>query len=81
MYADGTCPSTTAPDGTVTRESCPDAYGMVLGMLSFVLKRYLELESFLFLFRNFTHMLVPRNLYVICISSCIEKGFPANGYW
>ncbi|CCL99902.1 uncharacterized protein FIBRA_01927 [Fibroporia radiculosa] len=31
MYADGTCPSTTAPDGTVTKGACPDAYGMVLG--------------------------------------------------
>lgn len=31
MYADGTCPSTTAADGTVTRGACPDAYGMVLG--------------------------------------------------
>lgn len=32
MYADGTCPSTTAADGTVTRGACPDAYGMVLGV-------------------------------------------------
>ena len=31
MYADGTCPSTTAADGTVTRGACPDAYGMLLG--------------------------------------------------
>lgn len=31
MYADGTCPSTTAADGTVTRGACPDAYGKVLG--------------------------------------------------
>ncbi|KAG2115491.1 xanthine uracil permease [Suillus clintonianus] len=31
MYANGTCPSTTAADGTVTRGPCPDAYGMVLG--------------------------------------------------
>ncbi|KAI9000895.1 Xanthine/uracil permease [Trametes punicea] len=31
MYADGTCPSTVAPDGTVTRGACPDAYGRVLG--------------------------------------------------
>ncbi len=31
MYADGTCPSTTAADGTVTRGPCPDAYGKVLG--------------------------------------------------
>ncbi|KAG2066429.1 xanthine uracil permease [Suillus decipiens] len=31
MYANGTCPSTTAADGTVTRGPCPDAYGMLLG--------------------------------------------------
>lgn len=31
MYADGTCPSTTAADGTVTRGACPDAYGYLLG--------------------------------------------------
>ncbi|KAF8916893.1 Xanthine/uracil permease [Mucidula mucida] len=31
MYNDGTCPSTTAADGTITRLACPDAYGKVLG--------------------------------------------------
>ncbi|KAF8139022.1 xanthine/uracil permease [Boletus edulis] len=31
MYANGTCPSVTAADGTVTHGACPDAYGMVLG--------------------------------------------------
>ena len=31
MYNDGTCASTTAGDGTVTRLACPDAYGKVLG--------------------------------------------------
>ncbi|TDL30071.1 Xanthine/uracil permease [Rickenella mellea] len=31
LYANGTCTSTTASDGTVTRNPCPDAYGMVLG--------------------------------------------------
>ncbi|OJA13501.1 hypothetical protein AZE42_12431, partial [Rhizopogon vesiculosus] len=31
MYNNGTCPSTVGADGTVTRGSCPDAYGMVLG--------------------------------------------------
>ncbi|KAJ6513706.1 xanthine/uracil permease [Mycena vitilis] len=31
MYRDGTCSSTTATDGTVTRNACPDAYGMLLG--------------------------------------------------
>lgn len=30
MYRDGTCPSTVI-NGVVTRQSCPDAYGMVLG--------------------------------------------------
>ncbi|KDR84342.1 hypothetical protein GALMADRAFT_87260 [Galerina marginata CBS 339.88] len=31
MYKDGTCPSTTAADGTITRGACPDAFGKVLG--------------------------------------------------
>ncbi|KAG1743620.1 xanthine uracil permease [Suillus paluster] len=31
MYGNGTCPSTTSADGTITRGPCPDAYGMVLG--------------------------------------------------
>ncbi|KAB5587894.1 Xanthine/uracil permease [Ceratobasidium theobromae] len=31
LYTDGTCPSTTAADGTVTQGPCPDAYGMLLG--------------------------------------------------
>ncbi|CAK5272522.1 unnamed protein product [Mycena citricolor] len=31
MYADGTCPSTTAADGTITRGPCPEAYGKLLG--------------------------------------------------
>ncbi|KAG9317878.1 permease family-domain-containing protein [Chiua virens] len=31
MYANGTCPSVTAADGTLTRDACPDGYGMVLG--------------------------------------------------
>ena len=31
LYADGTCPSTTSEDGTVTREACPEAYGLFLG--------------------------------------------------
>lgn len=32
MYNDGTCTSTTASDGTITRDPCPDAYGRLLGM-------------------------------------------------
>jgi len=33
LYSNGTCPSTTGEDGTVTRLSCPDAYGYLLGMI------------------------------------------------
>lgn len=31
LYADGTCQMVTLPDGTVTRGSCPEGYGAVLG--------------------------------------------------
>ncbi|KAJ7057397.1 xanthine/uracil permease [Mycena amicta] len=31
MYADGTCASSTAADGTVSRLACPEAYGKLLG--------------------------------------------------
>ncbi|KZT70230.1 Xanthine/uracil permease [Daedalea quercina L-15889] len=31
MYADGTCPTSTAADGTLTQLPCPDAYGYILG--------------------------------------------------
>lgn len=34
MYRDETCTSTTAADGTVTRNACPDAYGKLLGLYS-----------------------------------------------
>jgi len=32
MYKDGTCPSTTAADGSIVQGACPDAYGKVLGL-------------------------------------------------
>ncbi|KDQ12408.1 hypothetical protein BOTBODRAFT_415204 [Botryobasidium botryosum FD-172 SS1] len=31
LYANGTCPTITASDGTASRGPCPDAYGMLLG--------------------------------------------------
>ena len=31
LYSNGTCPSETAADGTVTRLACPEAYGYLLG--------------------------------------------------
>lgn len=43
MYSNGTCPSTKAQDGTITRLPCPDAYGYVLGtvVLAFVAGQFL----------------------------------------
>lgn len=35
LYSNGTCSSTTASDGTVTRDACPDAYGMLIGTFLF----------------------------------------------
>lgn len=31
LYSDGTCPMVTGTDGTLTRGTCPDGYGAVLG--------------------------------------------------
>lgn len=33
LYSNGTCPSTTGEDGTITRLPCPDAYGYALGTI------------------------------------------------
>ena len=40
LYSNGTCPSTTGVDGTVTRLPCPDAYGYVLGMSLVIAAEY-----------------------------------------
>ena len=39
LYSNGTCPSTTGEDGTVTRLPCPDAYGYVLGTILVFFRR------------------------------------------
>ncbi|CDO68690.1 hypothetical protein BN946_scf184652.g17 [Trametes cinnabarina] len=81
MYADGTCPSTVAPDGTVTRGPCPDAYGMVLGtslicsfleiLLSFVPARVLK--------RVFPPMVTGTVIVMIGASLIGSSGIPNWG--
>ncbi|KAH9899752.1 Xanthine/uracil permease [Cubamyces lactineus] len=81
MYADGTCPSTTAPDGTVTRGACPDAYGMVLGtsiicsfleiLMSFVPPRILK--------RVFPPMVTGTVIVMIGASLIGSSGIPNWG--
>ena len=76
MYADGTCPSTTAADGTVTRGSCPDAYGMVLGMFPVCC---ILPALIVFCIRNLAHLFLPRNLHVICGTTNAQEDLPTNG--
>ncbi|KAI0335590.1 Xanthine/uracil permease [Cubamyces sp. BRFM 1775] len=81
MYADGTCPSTTAPDGMVTRGACPDAYGMVLGtsiicsfleiLMSFVPPRILK--------RVFPPMVTGTVIVMIGASLIGSSGIPNWG--
>jgi hypothetical protein len=73
MYADGSCPSTTSSDGTVTRGACPDAYGAVLGLslLPFCF------PVFNFLFRNIPRLLLPRNWDVFRQPTYPQANFPA----
>jgi hypothetical protein len=74
MYIDGTCPSTTAADGTVTRGPCPDAYGKVLGahnLLNLILRPTV--------FRHISHLLLTRNWDVFCTITSPAANFPADG--
>ncbi|KAJ7651930.1 Xanthine/uracil permease [Mycena rosella] len=81
MYNNGTCPSTTAADGTVTRGACPDAYGKVLGTslicslleisMSFVPSRVLQ--------RIFPPMVTGTVILMIGLSLIGSSGIPNWG--
>ncbi|EGN94967.1 hypothetical protein SERLA73DRAFT_60987 [Serpula lacrymans var. lacrymans S7.3] len=81
MYSNGTCPSTTASDGTMIRGACPDAYGMVLGTslicsllevgLSFVPPRILQ--------RIFPPMVTGTVILMIGASLVGSSGIPDWG--
>ena len=80
MYANGTCPSVTAADGTVTRGACPDAYGMVLGK-SIIVRSGRIIKSCMGSSRNVINMLVPRNGTIIYPPAHSAAHISADGYW
>ncbi|TCD60059.1 hypothetical protein EIP91_010793 [Steccherinum ochraceum] len=81
MYADGTCPSTTAPDGTVTRGACPDAYGMVIGtsMICAFLEIFLSFVPARILQRIFPPMVTGVVILMIGASLIGSSGIPDWG--
>ncbi|KAI0089343.1 Xanthine/uracil permease [Irpex rosettiformis] len=81
MYADGTCPSTTASDGTVTRGSCPEAYGMVLGtsLICAFLEIFMSFMSPRLLKRIFPPMVTGTVILMIGASLVGSSGIPNWG--
>lgn len=80
MYRDGTCPSSTSATGIVTRGSCPDAYGMVLGE-SYHTVSCSQNKCGILIYRNFVDLFLPGNIHVVCTTSIIAAGVSPNGYW
>ncbi|KAJ7162420.1 Xanthine/uracil/vitamin C permease [Mycena filopes] len=63
MYRDGICSSTTAPDGTITCDACPDAYGKLLGTSLIC--------SFLEMFLAFVPSRVPKRIFPSMITGLL----------
>ena len=69
MYKDGTCPTITAADGSMSRGPCPDAYGMVLGMFSFKVSLGInECQLTRTSIRNISRLFVPGNIHVLLLA-------------
>lgn len=81
MYANGTCPSVTAADGTVTRGACPDAYGMVLGKSTTDIRSDRSTHSRANASRNVVNMFIPRNGVIIYPTAHSPAHISADGYW
>ncbi|KAJ3488512.1 hypothetical protein NLI96_g2792 [Meripilus lineatus] len=81
MYADGTCPSTTAADGTVTRGPCPDAYGKVLGtsLICSFLEIFMSFVSPRILKKIFPPMVTGTVILMIGASLVGASGIPNWG--
>ncbi|KAF8582152.1 Xanthine/uracil permease [Ramaria rubella] len=81
LYADGTCPSTTAPDGTVTKEACPDAYGFLLGtsLVCCFLEIFLSFIPVRILHRIFPPMITGTVVLMIGASLIGSSGIPNWG--
>ncbi|RPD67034.1 Xanthine/uracil permease [Lentinus tigrinus ALCF2SS1-7] len=81
MYADGTCPTSTAADGTVTRLACPDAYGMVLGtsLICAFLEIFMSFVPARILKRIFPPMVTGTVIVMIGASLIGSSGIPNWG--
>ncbi|KAG2115492.1 xanthine/uracil permease [Suillus clintonianus] len=81
MYSNGTCPSTTSADGTVTRGPCPDAYGMLLGtaLICSLLEIGLSFLSPRILQRVFPPMVTGTVILMIGASLVGASGIPNWG--
>ncbi|KAH9943330.1 xanthine/uracil permease [Epithele typhae] len=81
MYNDGTCPSTTAADGTVTRGACPEAYGKMLGtsMVCAFLEIFLSFVPARILKRIFPPMVTGTVIVMIGASLIGASGIPNWG--
>ncbi|TFK94677.1 Xanthine/uracil permease [Polyporus arcularius HHB13444] len=81
MYANGTCPTTTAQDGTVVRLACPDAYGMVLGtsLICAFLEIFMSFVPARILKRVFPPMVTGTVIVMIGASLIGSSGIPNWG--
>ncbi|KAI1796265.1 Xanthine/uracil permease [Ganoderma leucocontextum] len=81
MYTNGTCPSTVADDGTVTRGPCPDAYGMVLGtsLICAFLEIFMSFIPARILKRIFPPMVTGTVIVMIGASLIGSSGIPNWG--
>lgn len=76
MYKNGTCTSTTAADGSVTRDPCPDAYGKVLGtsLICSFLEMFLSFVPVRILQRIFPPMVTGTVIVLIGASLIGDSG-------
>ncbi|THH14175.1 hypothetical protein EW146_g6129 [Bondarzewia mesenterica] len=81
MYADGTCPTITAADGTTTRGPCPDAYGKVLGtsLIASFLEIFMSFVPPRILQRVFPPMVTGTVILLIGASLVGSSGIPNWG--
>ncbi|KAJ7016093.1 xanthine/uracil permease [Mycena alexandri] len=81
MYRDGTCSSTTAPDGTVTRNACPEAYGKLLGtsLICSFLEMFLAFVPPRVLKRIFPPMITGTVVLLIGARANGCQNFPTSG--
>ncbi|EJD01748.1 xanthine/uracil permease [Fomitiporia mediterranea MF3/22] len=81
LYNNGTCTSTTAADGTITRDPCPDAYGMLLGtsLICSFLEMLLSLVPVRILQRIFPPMVTGTVILLIGASLVGSSGIPNWG--